>query len=97
VTTEVAETPEKYARREVVRVGFTATKKSVGDAVQRNRAKRRLRAAAATQLPLYGLAGHDYVLVARRGTLTLPFANILEDLAASLRLAREKFARTAEP
>lgn len=97
VTLEAAATPKAYVRADTARIGFTATKKSIGGAVQRNRTKRRLRAAAAAQLPLYGLAGHDYVLVARPGTLTQPFASILEDLAAALMLAREKLAWTAEP
>ena len=48
-------------------VGFTASKK-VGGAVIRNRAKRRLREAARQLLPRHGLAGVDYVLVARQST-----------------------------
>lgn len=50
-----------------IRVGFTATKK-VGGAVVRNRAKRRLRAAAQALIPELGVAGHDYVLIARPDT-----------------------------
>ena len=96
VTLEVAAAPEAYANADSLRVGFTATKKTIGGAVHRNRAKRRLRAAAAAQLPLYGLPGHDYVLVARAGTLTQPFSALLADVAQSLRSAREKLARTAE-
>jgi ribonuclease P protein component len=95
LTLEVVPTPEKYAGPPRARVGFTATKK-LGGAVERNRAKRRLRAAAAALLPLYGLEGTDYVLVARAGTLVRPFAQILEDLAASLNAAREKLARWEE-
>jgi ribonuclease P protein component len=82
-TLELCPTPGEEAAAATLRVGFTATKK-LGNAVIRNRAKRRLRAAAAAVLPLYGLAGHDYVLVARTGTLTRPFAGLLEDLAAAL-------------
>ncbi|HEY1961039.1 MAG TPA: ribonuclease P protein component [Rhizomicrobium sp.] len=89
---EAAGTPGKYATADMVRVGFTATKK-LGGAVERNRAKRRLRAAAAALLPLYGLPGSDYVLVARAGTLTRPFAELLEDLAVSLKAAGAKLAR----
>ena len=95
LTLEAAATPEKYALPSRSRVGFTATKK-LGGAVERNRAKRRLRAAAAALLPLYGLEGTDYVLVARAGTLVRPFAQILEDLAGSLNAAREKLARSQE-
>ena len=97
LTLEAAATPAPFAQPGTLRAGFTASKKSVGGAVERNRAKRRLKAAAAAQLPLYGLPGHDYVLVARPGTLTQPFASILEDLAVSLSAARAKFARTPEP
>ncbi|MDC7676303.1 ribonuclease P protein component [Asticcacaulis machinosus] len=50
-----------------IRVGFTATKK-VGGAVVRNRAKRRLRAAAQQLIPEFGISGHDYVLIARADT-----------------------------
>jgi ribonuclease P protein component len=89
---ETAATPAKYAKPSAARVGFTATRK-IGGAVERNRAKRRLRAAAAALLPLYGVEGSDYVLVARAGTLTRPFADLLEDLAVSLKAARAKLAR----
>ena len=89
---EAATTPAKYAKASVARAGFTATRK-IGGAVERNRAKRRLRAAAAALLPLYGVEGSDYVLVARAGTLTRPFADLLEDLAVSLKAARAKLAR----
>jgi ribonuclease P protein component len=89
---EAAMTPAKYITPGTARVGFTATKR-VGGAVERNRAKRRLRAAAAALLPLYGLPGSDYVLVARAGTLKRPFAALLEDLAVSLKAAGPKLAR----
>jgi ribonuclease P protein component len=72
-----------------LRVGFTATRK-LGGAVERNRAKRRLRAAAQALLPLYGLAGHDYVLVARAGTLTRDYAGLLDDLKAALSQAHNR-------
>jgi ribonuclease P protein component len=71
---------------EELRVGFTATRK-LGNAVHRNRAKRRLRAAAAAVLPTAGRAGRDYVLVARPGTLDRPFASLVLDLAAAVEAA----------
>lgn len=68
-----------------VRVGFTATKK-VGNAVTRNRAKRRLRALARAILPTQARPGWDYVLVARPGvTPDRDFAALLADLAGALR------------
>jgi ribonuclease P protein component len=65
--------------RGVARVGFTVTKKT-GSAVERNRIRRRLRAAADAVLPRSARAGFDYVLVARRPALTEPFDTILRDL-----------------
>lgn len=68
-----------------LRVGFTCSKK-VGNAVARNRAKRRLRAAAAATLPRLGRPGWDYVLIGRAGaTATRPFTEMLADLEAGLR------------
>lgn len=89
VTLELCQSPEPAAGP---RVGFTATKK-LGNAVIRNRAKRRLRAAAQALLPLYGLAGHDYVLVARAGTLTREYTGLLDDLKAALSQAHERLGR----
>ena len=67
-----------------VRVGFTASAK-VGNAVVRNRARRRLRAAAAAVLPLHAAPAHDYVLIARAGTLGRRFADLIGDLVAGLK------------
>lgn len=67
-----------------VQVGFTASKK-IGNAVARNRAKRRLRAVARTVLPDFAQAGWDYVLVARPGvTVDRPFGDLLADLQGAL-------------
>jgi ribonuclease P protein component len=73
-------------------VGFTASRK-VGGAVMRNRAKRRLRAAAAATLPLLAREGHDYVLVARTATLSRPFAELTRDLEKALLAAHAALAR----
>ncbi len=77
---------QSIARRDAsfpARVGFTVTKK-VGNAVVRNRIRRRLRAAVAITGGLPFRAGHDYVLVARLAALTLPFPDLLNDLASTL-------------
>ncbi len=93
VTLEVCATLPRWANPGRLRVGFTATKK-LGMAVERNRARRRLRAAAAKLLPLYGLPGNDYVLVARRDTLSRPFDGLLADLASVLQAAHQKLGRS---
>jgi len=93
LTLEICPTPEKFAAPHALRVGYTASRK-VGMAVERNRAKRRLRAAAAALLPLYGREGNDYVLVARRETLTRPFDGLLADLAGALQAAHARLGRS---
>ena len=67
-----------------VQVGFTASKK-IGNAVARNRAKRRLREVARAVLPRLAQPGWDYVLVARpNATISRPFADLKNDLEVAL-------------
>ena len=80
---------------EDVRIGFTASRK-VGNAVIRNRAKRRLRAAARELLPLLGRPGHDYVLVARGAAASQPFTALLADITGALKAAHRLKDRAGE-
>lgn len=66
-----------------VRVGFTVSRK-VGNAVRRNRARRRLRAAAAEVLPEHRRAGCDFVLIGRAGTIERRYADLVADLRTAL-------------
>ena len=81
---QAAASPSRIDEAAAVRVGFTASRK-VGNAVIRNRAKRRLRAAAAETLARYGQCGTDYVLIARAGTGERRYIELLGDLASALR------------
>lgn len=76
--------PRTPGEAEGIRVGFTCSKK-VGNAVARNRAKRRLRAIARTVLPAAGRAGWDYVLIGRaEATASRDFAQMQADLRRAL-------------
>ena len=69
----------------VIRVGFTCSKK-VGNAVARNRAKRRMREVARAILPTHGHAGWDYVLIGRKDeTDSRDFKTLQGDLKWALR------------
>jgi len=72
----------------VMGVGFTVTKK-IGNAVVRNRMKRRFRALAREILPEAGVAGADHVLIGRSGGLERDYTL----LGTELRKALAKAAR----
>lgn len=67
-----------------MRVGFTVSRK-VGNAVERNRARRRLRAAVAQVLGDNARSGYDFVVIGRAATLTRPFSALVSDLRIALK------------
>ena len=68
-----------------IRVGFTCSKK-VGNAVARNRAKRRLREIARIVLPTCGNPDADYVLIGRaQVTANRPFNALLDDMRSAVK------------
>lgn len=67
-----------------MRLGITVTKK-VGNAVVRNRMKRRFRALGRALLPTYGIAGADHVLIGRNGGIERDYALLQEELGKALR------------
>lgn len=73
---------------EAMRFGITVTKK-IGNAVIRNRMKRRFRELLRDALPAEGLAGHDHVLIGREGGVERDFGTLREELSAALRRAAE--------
>jgi ribonuclease P protein component len=74
------------------RVGFTVTKKH-GNAVERNRMRRRLKEAVRLHAGFAMQPGHDYVVVARRDVLTAPFDALARELATRVE-AKPKHRRS---
>lgn len=89
----VVQAYEREDNESQIRVGFTASRK-VGNAVVRNRARRRLKALVDELLPGRGQAATDYVLIARGETATRPFEALRSDLLQALsRLERDASRR----
>lgn len=76
-----------------IRVGFTCSKK-LGNAVIRNRAKRRLRALADEYLPHLGYLGWDYVLIGRFSTTcSMPFGKMKTELANAITKLHHRYEK----
>jgi ribonuclease P protein component len=73
------------------RFGFTVAKK-VGNAVERNRVRRRLREMVRASA-VAARRGHDYVVIGRRAALALPFPQLLAEFERALRHVHERRAR----
>lgn len=84
------ESAEDTIPAESIRVGFTASRK-VGNAVKRNRARRRLKALVREMIATGTNPGLDLVLIARPATVDRPFDELRRDLQQSLQ--RTKAAR----
>ncbi len=74
------------------RAGFTVSRK-VGNAVARNRARRRLREAARLVLPEIAVPHADHVFIARAGDAEIPFAALLADMRHAMDTAGRKASR----
>ena len=72
------------------RIGYTASKK-IGNAVSRNRAKRRLRAVCRSLLPLEAVPGYDYVIIARHMVLDIPYKKLYKELKFALTEIKQEF------
>jgi ribonuclease P protein component len=80
--------PASSSAPDLARFGFTATK-SLGGAVVRNRARRRLKEAVRLTGSAHATEGYDYVLIARGGTVQRPFTELIKDLERALAKVHE--------
>ena len=71
-----------------LRFGITVTKK-IGNAVVRNRMKRRFRALIRELLPSHGLPGHDHVLIGREGGIERDFGLLRAEMLVALERAAQ--------
>jgi len=79
-----------------VRLGFTATRR-IGGAVERNRARRRIKEAVRLVAPGLVVPGCDYVFIARAGAIARSWPALLDDVKSALiRLAADLCAPAGE-
>jgi ribonuclease P protein component len=75
--------PLETGQETEIRIGYTASRK-VGGSVQRNRARRRLRAVVHDVMNAMAMPGHEFVLIARANTLTRSYDGLLSDIRCAL-------------
>ena len=92
----LARTVEARASDANCRVGFTVTKK-LGNAVIRNRIKRRLRAIAAITLISAGKPAYDYVLIGKKDALRANFATMSDELGHALKKLHGNSPKISKP
>jgi ribonuclease P protein component len=80
-TLQLGRPPDRIGRPP--RIGLTATRK-IGNAVERNRIRRRLREAVRAVWPPADAEGHDFVIIAKREILTAPFDQLARDLERAM-------------
>ncbi len=90
---EAAPTPDGVPAENTIRVGYTCTKR-LGNAVRRNRIKRRLRAAARDVLSRMGQPGNDYVIIGKVETADLSFTQIVTDLEKAVGKVHDPRSKT---
>jgi|TARA_B110000263_G_scaffold65720_1_gene56747 ribonuclease P protein component len=81
---QVSETPKETYNRDSLRIGYTASRK-VGNAVKRNRARRRLRNVVQKVMSANASCGKDFVIIARKSTVQRPFLDLINDLETALK------------
>jgi ribonuclease P protein component len=91
-----SEPPAGSSGSPTLRIGFTVSRK-VGNAVVRNRVRRRLRAAAEAVMPAHARQDFDYVVIGRRQSLTRSFPALLQDLEVALRKVRAERGEQGHP
>ena len=79
-----------------LRFGFTVTKR-VGHAVERNRIKRRLRAAALDAGGIHADMAADVVVIGRREVISADYAVLVDDLRRALRIVTRPKTKQGEP
>ena len=87
--------PDTRINAATIRFGLTATKK-IGNAVIRNRTRRRLRALAHEILSAHGQPGYDYVLIGRAATKHRTWEGLRTDLRSALKKVHKAEPKKAE-